>query len=238
MIEPGHLDRVRIVEDQGPDKGAVVSSQVLAIDRDSLFPLQAALGYDIAQSLFIGPDNLVIEGTSDLTYLDVLSRYLRSLGRTGLDERWRLVPTGSASNIPTFVALLGRHLDVTVVVDAATQGMQRLTNMIDQGLLDRQRFITIGEVTGTRYADIEDLFTEGDYLKLFNGAMGRTLKTRDLPPGDRIVKRLTDHEGADFDHGLPADHLLRNRDKLCPTFSATTLDRFEELFKRINQTLP
>lgn len=238
MVEPGRLDRVRIVEDQGPDKGAVVSSQVLATDKDSLFPLQAALGYDIAQSLFIGPDNLVIEGTSDFTYLDVLSRHLRSQGRTGLDERWRLVPAGSAANIPAFVALLGQHLDVTVVVDAGVQGMQRLKQMTDQGLLDPPRFITIAEVTGTRYADVEDLFTDGDYLKLFNGAMGRTVKAKDLPPGDRLVKRIADLEGMDFDHGRPADHLLRNRDKLCPTFSATTLDRFEELFKRINQTLP
>jgi len=239
MVEPGHLDRVRIVEDQGPDKGAVVSSQVLATDKDSLFPLQAALGYDIAQSLFIGPDNLVIEGTSDFTYLDVLSRYLREQGRIGLDPRWRLTPVGSAANIPTFVALLGRHLDVTVVVDAGTQGMQRLKQMIDQGLLDKHRFITIGDVTGTRYADIEDLFSGGDYLDLFNGAMARKVKVKDLRPGDRIVKRIVELDGGvEFDHGRPADYLLRNRDRLCPGFSATTLDRFERLFERINQTLP
>ena len=31
---------------------------------DSLFPLQAALGYDIAQSLFIGPNNLTVSLTA------------------------------------------------------------------------------------------------------------------------------------------------------------------------------
>jgi hypothetical protein len=78
--------------------------------------------------------------------------------------------------------------------------MQRLRQMIDQGLLDQRRFITIGDVTGARYADIEDLFTEGDYLALFSGATGRKVKVKDLPPGDRIVKRIAELSGGvDFD---------------------------------------
>ncbi len=40
----------------------------MTVDSDTLFPLQAALGYDIAQNLFVGPDNLVVEGTSDYVY--------------------------------------------------------------------------------------------------------------------------------------------------------------------------
>src|SRR5690606_35737996 len=69
MVEVGRLERVRVVEDKGPNTGAVVSSEVLSVGGETLFPLQAALGYDIAQSLFVGPANLVIEGTSDFTYL-------------------------------------------------------------------------------------------------------------------------------------------------------------------------
>jgi hypothetical protein len=49
-----------------------------------------------------------------------------------------------------------------------------------------------------------------------------------------IVKRLAQLDAVDFDHGRPADYLLRNQDKLCPGFSATTLDRFEDLSGRIN----
>lgn len=69
MVDSRHLTRVRIVEDRGVDDGSIVSSDVLAVDRDSLFPLQATLGYDIAQNLFIGPDTILVEGTSDWTYL-------------------------------------------------------------------------------------------------------------------------------------------------------------------------
>ena len=57
MIQPGKLERARVVEDRGRDGGAVISADVLTTDPDTLFPLQGALGYDLAQHLFIGPDN-------------------------------------------------------------------------------------------------------------------------------------------------------------------------------------
>jgi len=40
-----------------------------------------------------------------------------------------------------------------------------------------------------------------------------------------------------FDHGRPADVLLRERDSVLSKLGKGTLTRFEELFKRINTTL-
>ncbi len=237
MIETGKMERVRIVEDRGPAEGSRVSSDVFTTDRDSLFPLQAALGYDIAQSLFIGDDNLLLEGTSDFTYLTTMSDYLQSKGRAALDERWTLVPAGSGSNIATFVALLGGHLDVSVLIDSDTKGSQKLTELASRGLLDEQRLITVGSVLGLKNADIEDVFTPGDYLKLYNGAFGEQNKVGDLPQGDRIVKQLASLRGDDYNHGLPADYLLRNRADLLDGFAETTLDQFERLVETLNATL-
>ena len=237
MVEPGRVGRARVVEDRGPDEGAITLRNALATDPDSLFPLQGALGYDIAQSLFIGPDNLVIEGTSDFTYLQVLSDHLATLDRQHLDPRWRLTPVGGAQNVPTFVALLGGHLDVTVLIDSATGGTQRLTAMTDAGLLDEKRLVSVGEILERNNADIEDLFAEDDYLGLYNAAFSSTVERQSLPEGDRIVKRLARLAGDDFDHGKPADYLLRERISVCEALSSETLDRFEKLFARLNQTL-
>lgn len=236
LVEPGQLERVRLVEDKGPDEWATASADVLDSDPDSLFPLQAALGYDIAQNLFVGPHNLVVEGTSDFLFLTILSRMLVGLGRPSLDERWRLLPAGGATNIPTFVALIGPHLDITVLADSDTRGMQRITNMIAKGLLDAQRLVRPDNVLveGRGKADIEDLFTEGDYLKAYNGAFATSVRVKDLPPGDRITKRLERHVGSDFDHGAPAEWLLRNPDV---TFTETTFDNWEALIVRLNETL-
>jgi hypothetical protein len=76
-----------------------------------------------------------VEGTSDLTYLTVVSDHLEAQGRTALDERWRILPCGGVQNIPTFVALIGPHLEVSVLIDSGTQGAQRLTELGNRGLL-------------------------------------------------------------------------------------------------------
>lgn len=58
-----------------------------------------------------------------------------------------------------------------------------------------------------------------------------------LQPGDRIVDRIGRTVGATFtDHGKPADHLLRNSDKLLSKFSEGTHNNFESAIARINST--
>ncbi len=240
MVQPGKLERVRMVEDKGREHGTTVSAEILSTDRDTLFPLQGALGYDMAQHLFIAPHNLIVEGTSDFTYMQVISDHFKEDGsRQCLDDRWSIVPVGGAECVPTFVALLGTHLDLTVLVDSQKKGHQRLMNLAQKGILDGKRIITIGGLIGQKLADIEDLFSPGDYLKLFNKAFGKTYKATDLKGTDPIVNKLARLEGIDrFDHGKPADVFLRSRDSLVPSLSKDSLDQFEDLFKAINATLP
>lgn len=236
MVEPDRLKRVRLVEDK-KDDGAKVSSDVLATDRDTVFPLQAALGYDLSQNLFIGPNTVVIEGTSDFIYLSELSRHLQKLGRTHLDLAVvKLTPVGGATNVPTFVALLGTKLPMTVLVDADAKINQKLTDMIVKGLLEASRLITIGQVTGANKADIEDLFKVEEYLSLYNKTFGTALKPADLPGTDPIVGRIEKKNGA-YDHGQPAEILLRDPEPFFKAISEETLKRFEKLFELVNATL-
>ncbi len=235
MIEAGNLDRVRIVEDKGPPEGAVVSEDVLISDPDSLFPLQAALGYDIAQNLFVGSHNLVVEGTSDFIYLTMFSSLCEEQGRESLNENWRMLPAGGATNIPTFVSLIGPHLAITVLADSDSRGMQRISNMTNLGLLDSSRLILASDAIQSNHADVEDLFSEGDYLKLYNKTFGGSLKLSDLPEGTRIVKRIEAHIGSKFEHGKAAETLLRSFADI--TFTNTTLENFEKLISKINATM-
>jgi len=238
MVQPSKLERVRLVEDRGIEEGAVVTNDVLTRDRDTLFPLQGALGYDLVQHLFVAENNLVVEGTSDYAYLKIISDHLAAKGQVHLDPKWSIVPVGGADLIPTFVALLGNHLKITVVVDSRKEGHQKLDRMAKDGYLDQQRIILIGQAIDRSSADIEDLFEETEYLSLYNVAFGKSWKPQDLQGTDSIVARIARKEGVDrFDHGRPADVLLRDRDKVLATLSAATFKRFEGLFGRINKTL-
>ena len=239
MIQPGKLERARIVEDRGRGEGAIISSDILATDSDTLFPLQGALGYDLAQHLFIGPDNLVVEGTSDFIYLSVLSAHLIEQGREGLNERWTVTPVGGADLVPTFVALLGRkNLDFSVLVDSRKEGHQRLQSLADQGFLAKRRIITVGQILSRKLGDIEDLFTPQDYLKMYNGAFQKNYTPSKLKGTDPLVRKIARKEGVSrFDHGKPADWLLRHRDEVLSSLSDETQRNFEKLFSSINATL-
>jgi hypothetical protein len=239
MVQPGHLEAVRLVEDHGREEGSKITKEIMGTDPDTLFPLQGALGYDMVQHLFIAPYNLVVEGTSDFTYLLVISDYLKTMaGKSPLDDRWSIVPVGGADMVPTFVALLGTHLEVTVLVDSQKAGHQRLTSLAKQGYLTEKRIVTIGEILGKNLGDIEDLFNVGDYLMLYNLAFSKSITPGDLKGSDPIVSQISRHQKIErFDHGRPADLLLRRRDELLPRLSSETFDRFEKLFIRINSTL-
>ena len=98
MVLADKLEWVRTVEDvieqkgqQFISQGTVVGGDVLSTDRDTIFPLQAALGYEITQGLFIGEHTLLVEGPSDILYLRAVSRELDRLGRIGLNSQWTSV---------------------------------------------------------------------------------------------------------------------------------------------------
>lgn len=238
MVQPKKLKRVRLVQDDGRSVGSRVTDDVLSTDTDTLFPLQGALGYDMVQHLFISPHNLVVEGTSDFTYLSLVSEYLAEKSRVSLNAKWSIVPVGGADLVPTFVALLGKHLAVTVLVDSRKEGHQRLQQLTQQGILRDTSLITIGSVVGRRLADIEDIFSESEYLTLFNEAFGTSFAPDQLPGADPIVKRCARALGVErFDHGKPATVFLRKYTQFLSTISEDTLKRFETLFEKVNDTL-
>jgi predicted ATP-dependent endonuclease of OLD family len=237
MVQPNHLERARIVEEKDRDAGAKITEDVLTTDPDTLFPLQGALGYDLAQHLFISKNNLVLEGISDFVYLSTISDFLRDQNRKYLNNKWSLIPVGGADLIPTFVALLGIHLDVTVVIDSRKEGNQKLSNLASKGYLKDKRIITIGEILSKKLADIEDLFEIDDYLKIYNNTFGKSHKSANLHGTDPIISRIARFEGITrFEHGKPADYFIRNKVDILPKLSNVTLTNFENLIERINKT--
>lgn len=236
MIEPTKLERCRTVEDIG-DEGTKVSPDIWAARPETIFPLLGALGVDMTQTLIIGPDQLLVEGPADVVYLNVMSDLLRRTGGTGLDPRWTITPVGGIDKIPTFVALLGGSgLSITVVMDVAAGGSQKITNLVQRGLLNQQRLVPLTDITGTNEADIEDLFRSDWYLKLLRAAGAGEIAESKLT-GGRIVKQVEAVLGHPYDHYQPASHLMRSPSTLLDEVDEDTRGRFQELFSRLNNQL-
>lgn len=258
LVDPRRFDRARIVQDKGIDAteelardedGTKVLHEVLGASEDSLFPLQGALGYELYQNLFVGPNNLVVEGVSDLLYLQTMSALLESDGREGLSQDWTITPVGGADKVPTFVALLGaKHgLKVATLIDFQKKDQQTIENLYKQKLLERNNVMTYADFVAQDEADAEDMFEVPFYLKLVSGeykqALDKDLKEADLGSRNpRVIVRLEEHFSqhplaAKFNHYRPARYFAENSGKLKKTISKDTLDRFEKAFNRLNRLL-
>ena len=159
MVESDKLHRVRTVLET--DAGTRISDSVQEKDPDTLFPLQAALGYDIAQNLFIGQNNLLVEGVSDLIYLQTVSSVLQGAGRDALREDITIVPVGGLDKVATFISLLrGQELNIVCLLDSFTvkKGKQRVEDMVKHKIIrDRNiRFFDEFAGNGGDKADLED----------------------------------------------------------------------------------
>ena len=249
MVDLESLDSVRLVEDLN-DTGTVVSDDVLSNDSETVFPLQVALGYRMAQRLFLAPHVLMVNSPSDTIYLQVLGDVVASNRGSRLDPRWVLIPVGAAENVPTFVSLLSEdHTTVAVLMDVTPTKKERGEELTMDGKSDRINPIRWVEVTRVRDADIEDLFEPDFYLKLVNRAYDGVLPS-DLTlssisdSNPRIAERVATYferhgiDGGEFDRNRPAAYLLGKHSQLRGDIDEATIERASALFNRVNALLP
>lgn len=242
MVEAEHLDRVRTCFET--EEGTIISDSIQEKDPNTLFSLQAALGYDIEQNLFVSKNNLLVEGPADLIYLTVLSSILEAEKRTFLNENITIVPVGGLDKVTTFISLLrGSKLNVACLLDTFTdqKGKQKVDDLIMHKIIKDKhiRFFNEFADNGKSVADIEDLFDKEEYLKLFNLAFDKEypeIKLSDLDAGlDTILKQINKAIGKNrFNHYRPANKLNQlGVDK--KYFKPATLDKFEKMFTEINK---
>jgi predicted ATPase len=235
MINPNQLKRVRVVETQD-DEGSFISKDIYSANPKTLMPLQASLGQKLYETLSLGPYTLLVERPSDILYINVLSNFLREQGRTGLDENWDILPLGRIENIPSFTALLG--IEKTPVILANVRAAEK-DLIIDLG---RQRFFKpeniffVTDFTKTKEAEIEDMFADDFYIELLRSA-GVNIADQNLVQNGRILEQLQ-RMNKDFDSLKPAMQLMKDQQTLLPKIDSTTLNRFEEMFTRINESAP
>lgn len=255
MIDPNQFRRVRIVQDlsvdvkdptklSDRDRGTQVITDVLRVTSDSLFPLHGALGYEIHQTLFIGPNCLVVEGVSDLLYIQTMSNVLQERGQAGLRADWTITPVGGAGKVPTFIALLGANtkLNIAVLVDYHRKDKQAIEDLYKTKLIRKKKVLTYADFVdnGTGDVDIEDMFAPEFYLRLVNGAYGTDIDLNDLSTGQRIIpsieKYLLISNKTSFNHYRPAFYLSNNVDDLADGLTEE-LNRFQRLFDALNRLL-
>ena len=245
MIESDKLDEVRTVYDSNDSKvGSIISNALEEKDQGTLFPLQAALGYNLAQNLYISDKNLLVEGVADLMFLTVMSGILKENNREGLNEDITIVPVGGLDKVATFISLLrGNDLNMVCLLDTFIdqKGKKRLEDLIKDKIIKEKQIKFFDQyIDRLNIAEIEDMFEIEEYLKLFNEEFSKdytSISKEEIDINKPIIPQINHIiQKNRFNHYRPSRYLT----SLCvgkDYFSESTLARFEALFKDINNLL-
>lgn len=162
LVGPDELDLVRVVELKNRQDGTKVHTTISSSDPAGLLPLQEALGYDLAQSLFSQQRNLILEGLTDYWYLETCAQLLRDAGIENLNEKIALVFANSASRVVYYATILFAHnLKVAALLDSDAAGDQaaKQENLVHT-LGNKNILRTKDFVSGIPKAEIEDLLRD------------------------------------------------------------------------------
>lgn len=163
LVGPGELDMVRVVDMTDRKVGTKVHGELSSGDPAALLPLQEALGYDLAQSLFSQTKNLVLEGLTDYWYLEAVAQLLRAAGAADLDEKIALVFANSAGKLVYYATILHAHkLKVAALLDSDAAGDQAAQQDTLVHTLGNKKILRTKDSYSGKVAkpEIEDLLRE------------------------------------------------------------------------------
>jgi energy-coupling factor transporter ATP-binding protein EcfA2 len=257
MVDSNNLAGVRTVEDvvvqdasgRANPLGSKVSDFVCTTDRDTIFPLQGALGYAISKRLAAAEYSLIVQSPSDLLYLTGFSEALKNRGRTHLSPQWTVCPVGGVDNVAAFVSLFGKkNLQLAVLVDHSLgekknpADLGRLKQLLDGHVLTLPLYVNKAE------ADMEDVIGWRNYLTLVNKAYGLvgSSELKDDEQAEVRVAKVVENKfrtmpsfGPGFSRFTASEYFIKHRDAVFNALPEvpSALDRFESIFRDLNNML-
>ncbi len=245
MVPTDNLDSIRTVNIE-QDAGTTVTNTPTG-DSRTLFPLQMALGFSLSQSLFVGSNNLVVEGVTDYWILSSVSEYLLGIGKSGLPKMLTITPAGGAQKVSYMVALLtSERLRVLVLLDDEKQSRITGEELVKTKLIrdDSVIFASAAFPTSGKpsEADIEDLLETTVFDALVRESYKTELGSKTLSLNKSIPRIVKRYEAAFAEVGLefhktrPARLFLSKMAKDPGSVMLNeTVQRFQTLFEQISQ---
>lgn len=241
LVGTNELDKVRVVEMVDRKIGTKVNLSLAATDSGAMLPLQEALGYDLAQSLFFHKKNLVLEGLTDMWYLEGLSELLIADGKTGLDTKIALLPANCATKVVYFATILrAQNLKVAALLDSDAEGdlaakQDTLVNALGNKRILRTKDVYQGEVAKV---EIEDILRE-TLLVIAKEQLGwDATEIAEKQPKRPIVEIFTAVVKNDFSKFKLAKAFIRwTREHSLADLTANEITCAENLIFKVNKAL-
>ena len=240
LVGPDELDMVRVVEMTDRDTGTRVHTNVTASDPAALLPLQEALGYDLAQSLFTQRRNLVLEGLTDFWYFEATAHLLREAGIADLNDKIALLPANSAGKVVYFATILhANNLKVAALLDSDSAGENAAKKDTLVHTLGNKNILRTAEVCPGSISEpeIEDLLRD-TLVSVAKTELGWDITATATSQPNRPIIRIFHHEIRGFSkYRLAKAYLRWTRDRSADNLTSAERDAWQQLIDRVNKAL-
>lgn len=239
LVGPDELDLVKVVEMKNRKEGTKIHTTISSSDPAGLLPLQEALGYDLAQSLFSQQRNLILEGITDYWYLDATANLLREDKIEILHEKIALVFANSAGKVVYYATILFAHnlkvaalLDSDVAGDQAAEQENLVHTLGNKNILRTKDF-----VSDVEKAEIEDLLRE-TLIKVVKEEYDVDTTEIAKAQSKRPIIDIFSKEVPDFSkYKLAKAYIKWTRSKTSSDLTTQELANWKKMINTINKTL-
>lgn len=198
----------------------------------SIYPVHAALGLTVSDTLLLGCLPVLVEGVSDQIYLNLIKRFLIGNGKLKYSKEFVFIPTGGVRGMGPVSKLVSSRDDELpfVLVDSDKTGKEYKKQLTKRRYQDAQeKVLEVADFLGNQDFEIEDLIP--------SEAMVRTI--------DRMFRANQFFEDV-FDANKPIvdqiEEWAKNnsiilQDGWKVDLSRNIQNRFEKLFENADNTL-
>lgn len=174
LVDMDNLANVKAVYVDSENGRTKVSSNLRYNETDaekSIYPVHAALGLTVSDTLLLGCKPILVEGPSDQIYLNLIKRFLIGNGDLKYSKEIVFIPTGGVRGMsPVSKLVASRDNDLPVVLldsDKAGEDFQKQLKTgkyIDQ----KEKVIGVKDFLGDDVFEIEDLLEPSSIIKLID----------------------------------------------------------------------
>jgi hypothetical protein len=153
------------------------------IAEKSIYPIHAAIGITISETLLYGCQPVLVEGISDQIYLQLIKKYVLSQGKYVNDKEIVFIPTGGVKGMsPVIKILCGWDNELPfVILDSDKPGMEKQKQLQKDLYVDnKDKILSISTFINDGEYEIEDLMPIEELARTFSRQYRRVNSEEDF----------------------------------------------------------
>lgn len=174
LVDMDNLANVKAVYIDSETGRTKISSNLRYNDLDSeksIYPVHAALGLTVSDTLLLGCKPILVEGPSDQIYLTLIKRFLIGNGNLKYSKEIVFIPTGGVKGMsPVSKLVASRDNELPTVLldsDKAGEDFQKLLKS-GKYIEQKDKVLGVKEFIGENIYEIEDLIEPETLIKIID----------------------------------------------------------------------